>query len=77
MAVRIKLADGREVLIRATLDELEAAIRTAREKNAMLRVEQPDGTVIAIAPAAVETIQEDQKAAAGLEQRLRAAASVG
>ena len=74
LAIRIRLADGREVLVQATLDELEAALRAARERNQLVRVEQPDGTVVAISPEAVETLQEDQQAAAGLAERLATAA---
>lgn len=70
MAVRLRLADGRELLIQATLDELEAALRSAREKAALLRIEQADGTVIAVAPGAVETMQEAPDQASGLAERL-------
>ena len=70
MAVRLRLADGRELLIQATLDELEAALRKAAEKAALLRIEQPDGTVIAVAPSAVETMQEAPEEAGGLAERL-------
>jgi len=72
MAVRIRLADGRELLIQATLDELEKALRAARARDALLRIEQADGTVIAVSPEAVETLQEAPEEAAGLAERLPA-----
>lgn len=70
MAVRMRLADGRELLIQATLDELEATLRTAVEQIGLLRIEQADGTVIAVAPMAVETMQEVPEQASGLAERL-------
>jgi hypothetical protein len=73
MAVRLRLADGRELLVQATLDELEAALRRATNDAALLRIEQRDGTVIAVSPSAVETMQEAPEAAAGLAERLAAA----
>ncbi len=73
MAVRIKLNDGRELLIRATLDELEDALRGASQQHALLRIEQPNGIIIAVSPSAVETMQEAPEEANGLAQRLAAA----
>jgi hypothetical protein len=69
MAVRIKLSDGTEVLVEATLDELEKALRAAAETAMVLRIEQPDGNIIAITPQAVETMQEDPEAGPALAQR--------
>lgn len=73
MAVRMRLADGRELLLQATLDQLEKALRQARTHDALLRIEQPDGTVIAVSPAAVETLQEAPEEADALAERLQPA----
>ena len=70
MAVRVRLSDGRELLIQATLDELERALRVARARDSLIRVEQADGSVIAVAPEAIETLQEAPEEADALERRL-------
>lgn len=75
MAVRVKLNDGTEMLVQATLDELAKALQAASGTGAVLRIEQPDGRVIAITPQAVETIQEEPEAEAALEERFAAAAA--
>ena len=74
MAVRMKLHDGTEILVQATLDELTKALRAATSSGAVLKIEQPDGRVIAITPQAVETILEEPEAAAALEERFAGAA---
>ncbi|MHB1537939.1 MAG: hypothetical protein ACYCUM_13140 [Solirubrobacteraceae bacterium] len=70
MAVRARLSDGRELLIQATLDDLERALRVARAHDSLIRVEQADGSVIAVAPEAIETLQEAPEEAGALARRL-------
>ncbi len=65
MAVRIKLTDGTEVLVRASVDELGKALRSA----GLLEIEQPDGRKIAITPQAIEWMEEEPDAEAGLAER--------
>lgn len=77
MAVRIKLNDGTEMLVQATLDELTKALRAATERADVLKIEQPDGRVIAVTPQAVETIQEEPEAAEALRERFAHPAGVG
>ena len=69
MAVRIKLSDGSEMLVQATLDELTRALRAAIETADVLKIEQPDGRTIAITPQAVERMQEEPEAEAALAER--------
>jgi hypothetical protein len=58
MAVRLKLSDGTEMLVQATLDQMADALPAASQQGAILKIEQPDGRSIAITPQAVETLQE-------------------
>ncbi len=74
MAVRIKLNDGTEFLVQATVDELAKAMRSATETGSVLQIEQPDGRTIAITPQAVETISEEPEAQAALAERFAHAA---
>jgi hypothetical protein len=74
MAVRVKLNDGTEMLIQATLDELAKALQAALGTGAVLKIEQPDGRVIAITAQAVETIREEPEAEPALEERFAEAA---
>jgi hypothetical protein len=70
MAVRVKLADGTEILVEASLAEFERALRAATETAAVLKIEQPDGRTLAITPQTIETMQEEPEEAAALTQRL-------
>jgi hypothetical protein len=74
MAIRLKLNTGTEMLVQATLDELADALEAAARRGATVRIEQPDGTQIAVNPQAVETLQEDPKASAALQERFAEAA---
>jgi hypothetical protein len=76
MAVRIKLSDGTEMLVEATLDELTKALRAASETGDVLKIEQPDGRVIAVTPQAVETLAEEPEAEAALAERFADPAGV-
>ena len=69
MAVRIKLTDGTEMLVQATIDQIDKALRAATETGAVLKIEQPDGRVIGITPQAVEKMEEEPEAEAALAQR--------
>jgi Asp-tRNA(Asn)/Glu-tRNA(Gln) amidotransferase B subunit len=74
MAVRIKLNDGTEMIVEATIDELTTAMRAATESGDVVKIKQPDGRVIAITPQAVEMLQEEPEAQAGLAERFAEAA---
>ena len=76
MAVRIKLSDGTEMLVQATLDEIVSALRAATETGDVLKIERPDGRVLAITPQAVETMLEEPEAEAGLAERFAHPAGV-
>ena len=69
MAVRIKLSDGTELLVQATLDELTRALRAATETGDVLTIEQHNGRMIAVTAQAVETMQEEPEAEAALAER--------
>ena len=75
MAVRVKLSNGQEVLVQATVDELTDALEAAARRGAMLKIEQPDGSTMAITPQVVETIEEDPGASAALEESFAEAAA--
>jgi hypothetical protein len=77
MAVRVKLSDGTEVLVEATLDELTDALRSARERGDVLKIERPNGQRIAITPQAVETIEEAPEEEAALRQQFADRAGAG
>lgn len=77
MAVRIKLSDGTEMLVEATLDELRKARQYAMERGDVLKIEQPDGRVIAVAPEAVEILAEAPEEQEALAERFAAAHPAG
>jgi hypothetical protein len=70
MAIRIRLQDGSEILVQATLDQWHHAFRKALAKNEVLEVEGPDGNVIAVNPQQIQYFIEDPAAAHGLAERL-------
>lgn len=76
MAIRIKLNDGTEMLVQATLEEMEKAFRAATETGAVLKIEQPDGRVIAVTPQAIDTMWEEPEAEAALAERFADPAGV-
>jgi poly-gamma-glutamate capsule biosynthesis protein CapA/YwtB (metallophosphatase superfamily) len=59
MGLRITLDDGREVLVRATLEEWQDAMRVATASGELLEIEQPGGLVIAFSPHEVRYAEED------------------
>jgi hypothetical protein len=77
MAIRIKLRDGSEVLVQASLDQWQDAIRVATAKHEMLEIERPDGSVIAVNPQEIQYSQEDPEAAEELAERFQAAVAAG
>jgi hypothetical protein len=69
MAIRIRLQDGSELLVQATLDQLHHAFRKALAKNEVLEVEDPDGNVIAVNPQQIQYFREDPEAAGDLAEQ--------
>lgn len=74
MAIRIRLQDGSEILVQATLDQLHHAFRRAIAKNEVLEIEGPDGNVIAVNPQQIQYFREDPAAAEGLADQFPAPA---
>lgn len=63
MATRIKLRDGTEALVQATLDELKKAVVIAMRSSQLIEIEQPDGSVAVINPHEIQYFVEDPGAA--------------
>jgi hypothetical protein len=74
MAIRIRLQDGSEILVQATLDQWHHAFRKALAKNEVLEVESPDGNVIAVNPQQIQYFREDPAAAQDLAEQFRSPA---
>jgi hypothetical protein len=75
MAVRIRLRDGSEVLVQATLEQWQEAIRVATAKREPLEIERPDGNLIAVNPQEIQYSREDPQAAEDLARHFHAAAA--
>ncbi len=73
MAIRIKLRDGTEALIQATMAEWQEAVQAAMREQKVLEIEQPDGRVVIVKPQEIQYYEEDPAAAPALEDRFRAA----
>jgi hypothetical protein len=69
MAIRIKLSDGTEMLVEATLEQLTQAVRTANETGDMITIDRPNGRTMTISPQAIETMSEEPEAEAVLAER--------
>lgn len=67
MAIRVKMSDGDEFLIRATLREWDSAFRAALERNAFLEIELPDGSIKPIDPRSIDSFREEPEAVAEME----------
>lgn len=74
MAIRIKMRNGSEVLVQATMTQWQEALKTATQRQQLLEIEQPDGTVAPVNPLEIESFREEPDAAQALEQRFEAAA---
>jgi hypothetical protein len=74
VAIRIKMRNGTEVLVQATMSEWQSALNTATQRQQLLQIEQPDGAVVPVNPQDVESYREEPQAAQVLEQRFQAAA---
>lgn len=72
MAIRVKLRDGSEVLVQATLNEWQEALQAAKKSQQLLEIEQPDGTIAIVDPSEVRTFREDPAEAKPLAERLAA-----
>lgn len=69
VGLRITLNDGREVLVRATLEEWQDALHSATATGELLEIEQPDGQVVAISPQEVRYAVEDPQVGESLARR--------
>ncbi len=74
MAIRIKLRNGSEVLVRATLAEWQEALQVATQRQQLLEIKQPDGSIAPVNPSEVESYREEPEVAQALDERLEAAA---
>jgi len=75
MAIRIKLTDGTEFVVKAKLDQWDAAFRKATAANAMLEIQLPDGSIRPVDPRSIESFREEPEAAESLEEQFREAAT--
>jgi hypothetical protein len=78
VAIKITLDDGNELVVQATLDQWDAAFQRALEKNGMLEIELPDGSIKPIDPRWVRAFREEPEAESELRERFdRAEAAAG
>ena len=78
MALKIKLDDGKELVVQATLDQWDSAFQRALAKNAMLEIELPDGSIMPIDPRSIREFREEPAAESELREQFdRAAAAAG
>jgi hypothetical protein len=77
MAIRIKLSDGAEIAVQASLDRWDSAWRRAIATNAFIEIQFPDGSIRPIDPRSIEWFREEPEAEAGLEEKFREAAAAG
>ena len=75
MAIRIKLRNGSEALVQATMSQWQDALQTAMKRQQLLEIEQPDGRVVVVNPQDVQSFQEEPEAAQALAGRFAAVAS--
>ncbi|HKF79770.1 MAG TPA: hypothetical protein VKB17_02980 [Thermoleophilaceae bacterium] len=62
MAVRLKMDQGPNLVILASLDEVNRAFQAALDSNEPLKVETPDG-VVAVNPQRVLYLEEEAEGA--------------
>lgn len=74
MATRIKLRDGSQALVQATVEQLREALESAIARGQLVQIEQPDGGVVVINPNEVVSAREEPEAAQELAGRFQAAA---
>ena len=73
MAIRIKLRDGTEALVQATMSELQRAIRAAMQSQQLLEIEMPGGKVLVVNPQEIQYFVEEPEAAESLRDEFQAA----
>jgi hypothetical protein len=73
VAIRVKLSDGNEFLVDATLARWDSAFRAALAQNAVLEIQLPDGSIKPIDPRSIESFREEPEAARELEFQLATA----
>jgi hypothetical protein len=74
MAIRVKLRDGSQALVQATMSQWQEALKTAVRRQQLLEIEQPDGTVAVVNPQEIESFREEPETAQSLAGRFEAAA---
>jgi hypothetical protein len=62
MAVRVKIEGGPNIVILASLDDVNRAFRAALDSNEPLKVQTPDG-LVAVNPQRVLHLQEEPEGA--------------
>jgi len=70
MAVKIKLAQGAEIVVAASLDEIAAALSTALEHGELLKVENGNGKLRVVNPQQVVYVEEIDEPTTAEEQAL-------
>lgn len=74
MAIRIKLRNGKEAIVRATLAQWQEALQSASQRGQLLEIRQPDGSMAVIHPSEIDSFREDPAAADDLAERFAATA---
>lgn len=74
MAIRIKLRNGKEAIVRATLAQWQEALQSASQRGQLLEIRQPDGSMAVINPLEIDSFREDPAAADDLAERFEATA---
>ncbi len=62
MAIRLKINEGDEFLIEATLRQWDSAFRRALARNAVLEIQLPDGSIRPVNPREIESFREEPEA---------------
>lgn len=58
MAVKVKLSDGTEYVLKGSLDELAKAVRLALDNSEFIEVEDGEGVTRRINPSQIVTAEE-------------------
>jgi hypothetical protein len=74
VAIRIKLRNGKEAIVRATLAQWQEALQSASQRGQLLEIRQPDGSMAVINPSEIDSFREDPAAATGLAEQFKATA---
>lgn len=74
MAIRIKLRNGKEAIVRATMAQWQEALQSASQRGQLLEIRQPDGSVAVVSPHDIDSFREDPSAAGDLAEQFKAPA---